>query len=180
VKTRTTIYILVAITCISVILDEWVTKRGKKKKSMNASSVLMPAGWCDPSAVERLGMVRSERLTQKGMQPEETTAGWLEQRERLRQKRLAKLSPVVFLKNTEFGNAPRLDMSLSDGPCNGCPFKAGASIMMLVSTGDGRGRVGTLLDNPKGMIRDLDVSYDGKRIPVFLEKEPAPGRLPHL
>jgi hypothetical protein len=79
-------------------------------------------------------------------------------------KRLTELPRIVFLKNTEFGNAPRLDMSMSDGPYNGNPFKAGAAIRMFIPTKDGKGRVETLLDDPGGMIRDLDVSYDGKRI----------------
>ena len=85
-----------------------------------------------------------------------------------RQRRLASLSKlmpaIVFLENKEFGNAPRLDMSMSDGPYKGMPFKAGASIRILRFDQHGSSSVEDLLRDPEGMIRDLDVSFDGKRI----------------
>ena len=40
-------------------------------------------------------------------------------------ERLKSLPRFVFLKNTEFGNAPRLEMSMSDGLYDGKPYKAG-------------------------------------------------------
>ena len=84
---------------------------------------------------------------------------------RQRLKHLIKMAPaIVFLENTEFGNAPRLNMSLSDGPYRGKPFKEGAAICMLTFDDDGETTVEDLLRDPKGMIRDLDVSHDGKRI----------------
>jgi hypothetical protein len=88
--------------------------------------------------------------------------------ERQRLERLKNLMDtvpaIVFLENVEFGNAPRLNMSLSDGPYKGKPFKAGAAIRILTFNTDGSANVNDLLRDPNGMIRDLDVSYDGKRI----------------
>jgi hypothetical protein len=77
---------------------------------------------------------------------------------------MATVPAIVFLKNTEFGNAPRLNMSLSDGPYHGNPFKAGARILLLRVNPKGVPVVEELLHDPAGMIRDLDVSYDGSRI----------------
>ncbi len=71
---------------------------------------------------------------------------------------------IAFLENVEFGNAPRLNMSLSDGPYRGKPFQGGAAIRLLTFKQDGSSIVEDLLRDGKGMIRDLDVSYDGKRI----------------
>ncbi|TKG94189.1 hypothetical protein EYV94_12950 [Puteibacter caeruleilacunae] len=79
-------------------------------------------------------------------------------------------SEIVFLENTEFGNAPRLNMSMVDGPYKGQPFKAGAAIHKLSIDKMGKVTTSTLLDNNDGMIRDLDVSFDGKRI-LFAQKE---------
>jgi len=85
-----------------------------------------------------------------------------------RQERLAKLCvtvpAILFLENTEFGNAPRLDMSLSDGPYRGKPFKAGAAIHILRRDQKGNYVKSCLLRDEKGMIRDLDLSHDAKRV----------------
>lgn len=85
-----------------------------------------------------------------------------------RQERLSKMCSMVpailFLENTEFGNAPRLDMSLSDGPYRGKPFKAGAAIHILRFDQKGSPVKDCLLRDEKGMIRDLDLSYDAKRV----------------
>lgn len=98
--------------------------------------------------------------------PEAVDQTYFDQCRIRRQKRLKQLmgQQIVILENTEFGNAPRLDMSLSDGPCRGKPFKAGAAIRILQIQSDGNVRIQDLLRDPQGMIRDLDVSHDGKRI----------------
>ena len=70
---------------------------------------------------------------------------------------------IVFLKNIEHGNAPRGPLSLSNALRKGQPFTPGASICLL-DLSDLYGRVTTLLNDPQGMLRDLDVSYDGERI----------------
>jgi hypothetical protein len=98
--------------------------------------------------------------------PKSADQAYLSQNWKRRQQRLKQLvgKPIVFLENTEFGNAPRLNMSLSDGPYDGKPFKAGAAIRVLRIGSDGQVSVDDLLRDSKGMIRDLDVSHDGKRI----------------
>jgi hypothetical protein len=82
-------------------------------------------------------------------------------------QRLAKLRDtfprIVFLKNIEHGNAPRGPLSLSNDLRKGQPFTPGASICLL-DLSDPYGQVVTLLQDPEGMLRDLDVSYDGERI----------------
>ncbi len=85
---------------------------------------------------------------------------------------------IVFLKNFELGNAPRGPLALSDGPYKGTPFSPGASICTLDLTG-AAGKVSTLLSDPSGMIRDLDVSYDGERI-LFSWKKSTVGDDFHL
>ena len=58
---------------------------------------------------------------------------------------------LVFLENVEYGNAPRLNMSLSDGPYRGKPFKAGAAIRILTFDATGSTVVTDfLLDRPGG------------------------------
>lgn len=92
-------------------------------------------------------------------------------RRKLRLKRLITMSPqLLFLENTEFGNAPRLNMSMVDGPYKGKPFKAGASIHMLKIAENGETTSSVILNNKDGMLRDLDVSFDGKKI-LFSQKE---------
>ncbi len=128
--------------------------------------VLCPAYPSAGSAADVPGPIRTDWLAQDGRATAD--AAYLRACAERRRARLAgarvSVPAIVFLKNTEFGNAPRLNMSLSDGPFNGKPFKAGAAIMLFRFTGDGYGRIETLLDAPEGMIRDLDVSYDGRRI----------------
>jgi hypothetical protein len=70
---------------------------------------------------------------------------------------------IVFVKNVEVGNAPRGPMSLSNGPWKGKPFHPGSAICMLDLSKPYRAEV-TLLEDPGGMIRDPDVSFDGRRI----------------
>jgi len=70
---------------------------------------------------------------------------------------------IVFFKYIEQGNAPRGPMSLSRGPHKGKPFEPGSSICLL-DLSDLYGRVVTLLHDANGMLRDPDVSYDGRRI----------------
>jgi hypothetical protein len=87
-----------------------------------------------------------------------------EHRRRLRLQKLRATWPaIVFMKNIELGNAPRGPMSLSKGPYKGRPFSPGAAICML-DLSDPNARVVTLLNDDHGMIRDPDVSYDGKRV----------------
>ncbi len=87
-----------------------------------------------------------------------------EHRRKMRLEELRAAWPrIVFVKNIELGNAPRGPMSLSKGPFKGRPFNPGASICML-DLSEPQGRVVTLLNDDNGMIRDPDVSYDGKRI----------------
>ncbi len=140
--------------------------RSAKVKSLSPR----PSAWNDLSTqaqavAKQLDMVEIDWMAQDGRRPlapgRET---FLAARARRRLERLGAIPSFVFLKNTEFGNAPRLDMSMSDGLYNGKPFKAGASIMRFTPTQDGKGRTETLLHDPQGMMRDLDVSYDGKRI----------------
>ncbi|MEI7947374.1 MAG: hypothetical protein WCJ02_11790 [bacterium] len=111
-------------------------------------------------------MVITDWLAQDGK--ESADAPYLQQCTQRREQRLAKMSvaipAVIFLENTEFGNAPRLDMSLSDGPYRGKPFKAGAAIAILKRTVDGTYSKSYLLRDDTGMIRDLDVSHDARRI----------------
>jgi Tol biopolymer transport system component len=93
------------------------------------------------------------------------------ERRKVRLAELIKNSPeLVFLENKEFGNAPRLDMSMTDGPYRGKPFAAGASIHQLKLNEQGLASLSPLLINQNGMLRDLDVSFDGKRI-LFAQKE---------
>ncbi len=136
---------------------------------------LCPACSAAGGAAEVPGPIKTDWLEQDGRAAAD--ANYLRacaERRRLRLANAMVAAPaIVFLKNTEFGNAPRLNMSLSDGPFNGKPFKAGASIMLFRFVGDGYGRVETLLDAPEGMIRDLDVSYDGRCILFSWKKNQA-------
>jgi hypothetical protein len=110
-------------------------------------------------------MVRRDWLSREKREiPESDRASWFRQRAATRAARLRDLPAVVFLENTEFGNAPRLNMSLSDGPYRGKPFRAGAAIKILKADAQGQVSARDLLKDPEGMIRDLDVSFDGKRI----------------
>ena len=86
---------------------------------------------------------------------------------------------IIFLKNTEHGNAPRAPMSISTGPYKGKPFNPGASICLLDLSADPYGKVETLLHDVNGMIRDVDVSFDGRRI-LFVWKKSAMGDDYHL
>ena len=87
-----------------------------------------------------------------------------EHRRAIRLKELrAKYRRIVFLKNTEHGNAPRAPMSISTGPYKGRPFSPGSSICLL-DMSDLYGRVTPLLEDKTGMLRDVDVSFDGERI----------------
>lgn len=89
----------------------------------------------------------------------------------LRLEELIQNSPeIVFIENEEFGNAPRLNMSMVDGPYKGKPFTPGAAIFKVQLNADAKGSVYSLLTNTEGMIRDLDVSFDGKRL-LFSQKE---------
>jgi len=103
-----------------------------------------------------------------------------------RQRRAARLEKlratcpqIVFLKNIEHGNAPRAPMSISTGPYRGRPFDPGASICLLDLSVDPYGKVETLLHDANGMIRDIDVSFDGRRI-LFVWKKSATGDDYHL
>ncbi|MCD6393359.1 MAG: hypothetical protein J7M40_07620 [Planctomycetes bacterium] len=86
---------------------------------------------------------------------------------------------IVFLKNTEHGNAPRAPMSISTGPYKGKPFDPGSSICLLDLSADPFGKVETLLHDANGMIRDVDVSFDGRRL-LFVWKKSAMGDDYHL
>ncbi len=90
----------------------------------------------------------------------------------------AKYPRIVFLKNIEHGNAPRAPMSISTGPYKGKPFSPGASICLL-DMSELYGRVTPLLEDRTGMLRDVDVSFDGERI-LFVWKKSATGDDYHL
>lgn len=161
--------IALAFLCGIVTLPVWATSPNMKKLAP-----LLPPGdgrqeAASLAAMSNLDMVQIDWLVQDRRRA--TDPGleqYLAERQQRRLKRLgvvmANAPAIVFLRNTEFGNAPRLNMSLSDGPYDGKPFKAGAAIMLLTLDDKGMPVIETLLSDPNGMIRDLDVSYDGKRI----------------
>jgi len=101
---------------------------------------------------------------------------------RRRQQRLRNIrrawGALVFVKNVEHGNAPRGPMSLSNGPYKGQPFSPGSAICLL-DLSQSYGHVEKLLEDRGGMLRDPDVSFDGKRI-LFSWKKSARGDDYHL
>jgi hypothetical protein len=160
------ISIAIAAGLLMICFSQASGARSARGKSLSPR----PSAWNDLSTqaqavVKQLEMVEIDWMAQDGWRP--LTPGretYLAARVRRRLGRLGAMPSFVFLKNTEFGNAPRLEMSMSDGLYNGKPFKAGASLMRFTPTENGKGRTETLLHDPQGMMRDLDVSYDGKRI----------------
>jgi hypothetical protein len=172
-KNRRFVIFVVFLTsiCSVNIISAWAAKKNEKLKTneKDALRVLLPSTWSNLSnankeVVKQLDMIQIDWLAKDDKKPSLGMEEYLASRYKQRKERLKSLPSFVFLKNTEFGNAPRLDMSMSDGLYGGKPYKPGASIMMYIPTSDGKGEVETLLDDPDGMIRDLDVSYDGKRI----------------
>ncbi|MBW2098654.1 MAG: hypothetical protein JRG77_07605 [Deltaproteobacteria bacterium] len=154
-----------ALTCLSAIFVFCLTGNS----ACVYAAELIPEGFgnlsdADKEVVKQLDMIQIDWLAKDNKKPTPAMQEYFASRYKQRIERLKSLPSFVFLKNTEFGNAPRLQMSMSDGLYGGKPYKPGASIMMYIPTSDGKGEVVTLLDDPGGMIRDLDVSYDGKRI----------------
>ena len=85
-------------------------------------------------------------------------------------RRLARLAPyiekvkrVVFTKHFDMGGSHYAYTEGQSDAQNERHFVPGASLCVLEMDGI-YGRIRTLLDDPKGVIRDPDVSYDGQRI----------------
>ncbi|MHC4249839.1 MAG: HzsA-related protein, partial [Planctomycetota bacterium] len=131
--------------------------------TMAMFAMSVPSAGAEPDTIRRDWMQQDGRKAGAGDEDAYLESCRLRRRKRL--KRLLESVPaIVFLENTEFGNAPRLNMSLSDGPYDGKPFRAGAAIRILKFGATGEAVVTDLLRDPGGMIRDLDVSFDGKRV----------------
>ena len=76
---------------------------------------------------------------------------------------MARYSTVVFTKHYDIGGS---HYAYTEGQSDAQAerhFRAGTALCLL-SVDEAHGTVRTLLDDPKGVIRDPDVSYDGKRI----------------
>ncbi len=133
--------------------------------NLSKSSLLLLLITASPAFAEKLDMLREDWQLQSRQTIAAANLDTFVQRRTNRLKKLSTVAPaIVFLENTEPGNAPRLNMSLSDGPYRGKPFTPGAAIKRLAFDSSGKATVDDLLQAPTGMIRDLDVSYDGKRI----------------
>jgi hypothetical protein len=97
--------------------------------------------------------------------------------EACQQRRLHRLAPylkqirrVIFTKHKDLGGSHyAYTEALSDGQGE-CHWLPGTALCVLEMDDAGKGTVRTLLDDPAGMIRDPDVSYDGKRV-LFARKK---------
>jgi len=91
-----------------------------------------------------------------------------------RRKRLAphlkQIRRMIFTKHRDLGGSHyAYTEALSDGQGE-CHWLPGSALCVLEMDAAGKGTVRTLLDDPKGMIRDPDVSWDGKRV-LFAHKK---------
>jgi hypothetical protein len=87
-----------------------------------------------------------------------------EQRRAIRlQPLLAKWSRIVFTKHFNLGGSHYAYTEAQSDAQHERNFQAGSALCILEMDGL-YGNVNTLLEDPKGVIRDPDVSYDGKRI----------------
>ena len=92
-----------------------------------------------------------------------------------RRKRLAphlkQIRRVIFTKHRDLGGSHyAYTEALSDGQGE-CHWLPGSALCVLEMDATGKGTVRTLLDDPAGMIRDPDVSYDGKRVLYARKKD---------
>ncbi|HOM71799.1 MAG TPA: hypothetical protein PLP86_06090, partial [Armatimonadota bacterium] len=150
------------------IIEEWMAQDG-----------LLDAGSFSPEAVKRpfdeLGADGSElalemdRLLQSGtpVTDPQVIELYLQACEKRRAKRFSKHLPVlrkiVFTKHFDMGGSHyAYTEALSDANSER-NITPGASLCVLESDGI-YGEVRTLIDEPNGVVRDPDVSYDGKRI----------------
>lgn len=90
--------------------------------------------------------------------------GVCEHRRRVRLRRLVERFPqIVFTKHYDIGGS---HYAYTEGQSDAQAerhFKAGSALCLLTLDSSGAS-VRTLIEDPKGVIRDPDVSYDGKRI----------------
>ena len=123
--------------------------------------------------IEQLGPAGVELRAQGDQFPQADAPQWMELYlaacEKRRELRLTphrdKLRRIVFTKHHDLGGQHyAYTEDVSDSPYNdGSPFPPTGKLCLLEMDGL-YGTVRTLLDEPVGVIRDPDVSYDGRRI----------------
>jgi len=120
---------------------------------------------------ERTGKLRAQFQRLRRAAPPADGPRWLEcyvraceERRRIRLQPLLDAWPtIVFTKHYDLGGSHYAYTEGQSDAQRERAFRPGASLCLL-ELGDGHGSVRTLIDDPNGVIRDPDVSYNGNRV----------------
>ncbi len=86
-------------------------------------------------------------------------------REALLANPLVSVRPILFVTRRQYVNNHGTEATMCQtGEVNTHCFRGGGAVKVLDLTGKGSSRVRTLLELPKGVARDPEVSFDGRRI----------------
>ena len=153
------------------VCEQWFQDDGKTDSEERAITTALKGLKDSTSFEERFQSLRKDKA-------EPSDARWLTLYAEIAQARRAqRLQPlqkawptIVFTKHHSFGGshyAYTEDLSDSAYPereRHNPDYRMGASLCLLQINPDGTSSVESLLESPDGIIRDPDVSYDGKRI----------------